>query len=170
MNPFSAAKYSFKHYATFYGRASRSSYWNWIAFQALVYAALGLSFLVTGIIATNSAQQNYDYYQSGSDTNWLATGFAGLFMVLLLALAGFFYLACVVPNLATSSRRLHDANFSAWFLLLYLLPYVGTVAIFIMHCFKTYPGISLYENEGKPSGIHSGSSTPDSFQHNSSDW
>jgi hypothetical protein len=39
-----------------------------------------------------------------------------------------------------------------------------------MHCFKTYPGISLYENEGKPSGIHSASSTPDSFQHNSSDW
>ena len=45
-----------------------------------------------------------------------------------------FSLAMFIPNLAITVRRLHDINKSAWWLLLYLMPFVGlgfTAALYL---------------------------------------
>lgn len=48
-------------------------------------------------------------------------------------------LAMVIPMLALMSRRLHDANFSAWFLLFYLLPIVGPIVLLILCALPSKP-------------------------------
>ena len=41
------------------------------------------------------------------------------------------YLFLIIPGIAVSVRRLHDTNRSGWYLLVNLVPFVGTVLIFI---------------------------------------
>lgn len=43
-------------------------------------------------------------------------------------------LALIIPGLAISVRRLRDAGFSPWFMLLSLIPGVGALALLVMFC------------------------------------
>ena len=52
------------------------------------------------------------------------------------------------PVLATSAKRLHDINISAWWLLLNLIPVVGSLIIFVLNCIM--PG-TKGENRFEPS-------------------
>lgn len=101
--PLEAIKRFWKKYAVFTGRASRSEYWWW----ALVSA------IVSGILNAAGSTGNGN---TGTST----------------ALGGLWFLATVVPSLALGARRLHDANLSAWFLLLALIPVLGWIALFIL--------------------------------------
>lgn len=53
----------------------------------------------------------------------------------LLVLFGF--IATVWALLATTVRRLRDAGISLWWMLVYLIPYVSTVAAIAFGCIKT---------------------------------
>jgi uncharacterized membrane protein YhaH (DUF805 family) len=41
------------------------------------------------------------------------------------------WLALLVPSLAVSIRRLHDTDRSGWWILLYLLPVIGTIVLIV---------------------------------------
>ena len=41
------------------------------------------------------------------------------------------YLFLIIPGIALSVRRLHDTNRSGWYLLLNLVPLIGSILIFI---------------------------------------
>ena len=43
----------------------------------------------------------------------------------LLILLGLFWLAIIVPLISLTVRRLHDAGYCGWLVLLNLVPYVG---------------------------------------------
>ena len=116
--PGTAFKSFFKHYATFSARASRSDYW-WVQLF-MVALLLGMSFLVTGLD------------RSGMGMLEAVGGFVGLSYALFL-------LAIVVPALALSVRRLHDANLSGGFLGLVLVPYVGVLVVFILLLLPSNP-------------------------------
>ena len=60
---------------------------------------------------------------------------AGLINVPLLALL--YSLFVLLPSFSVLARRLHDAGFSAWFILLALIPFVGGIALLIMTCLPT---------------------------------
>lgn len=109
----------FKKYATFTGRASRSEYWWWALATFLVYLLL-----VIGTIVGAFATGEFDEY---SDTFYL-----GPALSVGLVLMALWYLGTLVPQIAVAVRRLHDANFSGWMILLRLLPTLGDTIVFIL--------------------------------------
>jgi uncharacterized membrane protein YhaH (DUF805 family) len=85
----------FLKYAEFTGRARRLEYWLFQLLQLIVY--LGVLGLIIGSLTTH---------------NW--GGSLGV-----LGFAALFALGCLVPNLAVTTRRLHDSGRSMWWLMLY---------------------------------------------------
>ncbi|MGV8883343.1 MAG: DUF805 domain-containing protein [Rhodoglobus sp.] len=121
----------FTKYATFSGRASRSEYW-WLAlFFLLVYIALGA--VIGGTIAATPTTDQYGQTQlSGAAIAVIAIGSAA-------------FLGLVIPNLAVSVRRLHDANFSGWLYLLHLVPSVGSIIVFVLTLMPSSPEGRRYD-------------------------
>ncbi|GHB22862.1 aminopeptidase [Pseudovibrio japonicus] len=103
----------FRKYAKFYGRAPRSEYWWWALFSILM-SALATSIdiflfeLIFGAIPLYGQQI----------PSPLATAVA---IVLLL------------PGLAVSVRRLHDVNYSGYWLFLWLVPVIGWLFLLYLH-------------------------------------
>lgn len=87
-------------YFTFSGRATRSEFWWWQLFCLLVNV---LPFVI--VIALGGADSTL--------VRWLASA------------AYVFALAMIIPDLAVSSRRLHDIRRSGWWQLLFLVPIFG---------------------------------------------
>jgi uncharacterized membrane protein YhaH (DUF805 family) len=91
-------------YVSFSGNATRSEFWSWVLFVAVVS---GMLFGVAAILAIirNSA---------GPDTvsnplYWLSSVIFYIFMLL-----GLFLLFCLLPTLAVAVRRLRDAGYHPW--------------------------------------------------------
>ena len=55
----------------------------------------------------------------------------------ILILAAIFYALVIIPSFCAQIRRLHDAGFSGWFVLLPLVPYVGGIALLVMTLLKS---------------------------------
>ncbi|WP_052207210.1 DUF805 domain-containing protein [Sinomonas humi] len=100
---------------TFTGRASRSEYWLVYRLGAIVsILSYALDYAVTAL----------------KDP---VIGYSVLVLMLTVAVV------CMVPGLALCVRRLHDANFSGWWLLLGLVPFVGSMALLVMFTRRTNP-------------------------------
>ncbi|MFF0991460.1 DUF805 domain-containing protein [Kocuria nitroreducens] len=112
-----AVKRFYAKYAQFSGRASRSEYW-WVAlYQGAI--ALVLSVLMA----------------AGSDANGNLSGLGMLVAGLLVI----YVLSHIVPSVGIAVRRLHDANFSGWFYLLSLIPYVGGLVVLVFMVLPSKP-------------------------------
>jgi len=118
-----AVKRFFKKYATFSGRASRSEYWWWMLVNFVVVTVLSGW---TGIAAATSV-----------DPSTGAVGSRG-FMI-PYALLMLWSLAILVPGLALIVRRLHDGGFNGWFILLGLVPFLGSIAILVFSLLPSKP-------------------------------
>jgi uncharacterized membrane protein YhaH (DUF805 family) len=123
-----AIKRGFKKYATFSGRASRSEYWWWTLFAFIVYLVLGIPAYVLGITTSSDL---------GSTPGAAA-------IPLLIALL-IFYLGIIVPTLALTVRRLHDAGYSGWLVLLGLVPYLGSLVLLIFTVLPSSPAGVKYD-------------------------
>lgn len=49
-------------------------------------------------------------------------------------------LAVLLPSLAVCSRRLHDTDRSAWWMLIALVPFVGGIVLLVFMCLDGTPG------------------------------
>jgi uncharacterized membrane protein YhaH (DUF805 family) len=101
MNFGDAVKSFWSKYVDFSGRARRSEYWWVVLFLVIVTLPLSIVDLV-------------------------------LFGELVLdagigVLTALFTLAILLPGLSLSVRRLHDIGMSGWFVLLFLIPFAGSV-------------------------------------------
>jgi uncharacterized membrane protein YhaH (DUF805 family) len=123
-----AVKRGFKKYATFKGRASRSEYWWWVLFTFIVYTALVPPTLVIGTSTSPDGGQT--------------PGAGAIPLILLLAA---FALGIIVPTLALTVRRLHDAGYSGLLALLMLVPYVGGLVIMIFALMPSSPAGAKYD-------------------------
>lgn len=103
-----AVKRVFQKYARFDGRASRGEYWWW----SLAVFLIMIVFYVPLIIG--------------------AVNDVPALVAIAAILLGIFMLACIVPNIALSVRRLHDGGFSGWMLLCGFIPFVGGIVILIL--------------------------------------
>lgn len=117
-NPVQAVKRFFAKYAVFHGRASRAEYW-WVV---LAYAVVCI---VVEVLA---------FALGGGSRDSAGPGFAILSYVLLAL-----FLGTIVPNLAVTVRRLHDANLSGWFFFIGLIPLVGGIAVFVFTLLSPNP-------------------------------
>ena len=92
-----------KKYAVFSGRARRREYWMFVLFNIII--ALVLS-IIEGIADAGS--------ESGRSV-----------------LATLYGLAVLLPSLAVGVRRLHDTGRSGWWMLIGLIPIIGTIVLLI---------------------------------------
>jgi len=67
-----------------------------------------------------------ELYLTSSDTS----EFTGIFIGVPLGIYLIYGLWCRIPN---SVRRLRDAGFNPWWILVYFVPF-GPLALFVMHC------------------------------------
>ena len=118
----------FKKYATFAGRASRSEYWWWFLFTFVTYLVLGLAAYALGVATS----------RDGGRT-------PGLLALPLIILFAVFFLGIIVPTLALTVRRLHDAGYSGLFALLLLIPYVGSLIMMIFALLPSSPAGAKYD-------------------------
>jgi len=123
--PITAVKRFYQNYAKFSGRASRSEYW-W--FTLVYFIAIGL---ILGIGITLGAATG-----TTDSAGELQPGPAFLpFALLFLLLA----LANIVPSIALTVRRLHDANFSGLLYLINFVPYLGSLVLTVLNIFPSNP-------------------------------
>lgn len=103
-----------KKYADFSGRARRKEYWMFFLFNVIFALAMGLLSAVPAV--------------------------GGLFKIL----AVIYSLALLVPGLAVTVRRLHDSGKSGWYILISLIPLVGTILLLVAVCKDSQLGENQY--------------------------
>ena len=107
----------FQKYADFTGRARRSEYWWFV----LAYS------IVNGVL-------------SGISQALGSGGLSTVISILSLIIA----LGCLVPSLAVGARRLHDIGKSGWWLLISLVPCVGSILLIVWCAKDSDPGDNMY--------------------------
>ncbi|CAM3862401.1 DUF805 domain-containing protein [Xenorhabdus thuongxuanensis] len=98
-----------KNYTCFRGRAQRKEFWYFFLFQ--IVAVLIISFLERLFAVANP-----EIYMG-----W----FSAIYLLITF-----------LPMLAVNARRLHDINYRAWWLLLHLIPFIGTIILLILASLK----------------------------------
>lgn len=105
-----ATKDMFSKYAVFTGRTSRADFWwatlGYILLSMVVGFIGGFICGIAGIEAQNASP----------------------------IVSGIWTLATLLPALGLEIRRLHDINKSGWFVLISLIPFVGTIILIVFFC------------------------------------
>ena len=120
-----AVRRFFQKYADFTGRASRSEYWWWYLVTIIVTVVLEILALTLGSVG---ATPNGDGGTSPGPLFWLPG---------LLIFA--WVVGTIVPHLALTWRRLHDANFAGPFFFLGLIPFVGGIILLVLLLLPSKP-------------------------------
>ena len=102
-----------KKYAVFSGRSRRKEYWYFVLFNIIVAIVLSL---IDMLLGTFSSASNI-----------------GL-------LSGIYSLAVLIPTIALTVRRLHDTDRSGWWILINLVPFIGSIVILIFALIDGTPG------------------------------
>ena len=121
-----AIKMGFKNYATFNGRSRRSEFWFFHLLHFFVSFGISLIRVLVTIIVQD-------------DNNSIANIFNGLI--------GIYNLVVLIPNIALAVRRFHDIGKSGYYVLLGLIPIVGTIIVMYYSCIDS----EVNSNEYGPS-------------------
>lgn len=122
-----ALKSFWSNYATFKGRGRRSEYW-WIQLF---------------LVLTNLAVAAIDLALMNGDINrFIANGGGGIVGLLWI-------LVTIVPALAVLVRRLHDTDKSGWWVLIGVVPFVGTIVLFVFSVLDSDAGDNKYGKSPK---------------------
>lgn len=97
-----AVRMAFDSYCRFQGRSSRSEYWWWVLFVAILSFCIGI---IEAIL--------------------------GFSMTAVQTTSGILSLVLLLPGLGLSVRRLHDIGKSGWWVLLGFIPVVGAIVLII---------------------------------------
>jgi uncharacterized membrane protein YhaH (DUF805 family) len=109
-----SVKSIYRNYATFYGRETRKTFLDFFLFHAILVAIALIVFFVWVSYGWSALDDSSSQVVSVAEVSTFTIfGILGFGFFLLL---GLFQLASLVPWLALQSRRLHDANLSAWLL------------------------------------------------------
>ena len=106
-----------KKYATFSGRAQRAEYWWFYLISTLIIIGLSLIDQATGTLDEETG------------------------MGLLTTL---YSLAILIPSIAVGVRRLHDTGRSGWWLLIGLIPVLGSIVLIVFFVLDCEPGENAY--------------------------
>ena len=115
-----------RKYAVFQGRARRKEYWYFFLFNVINSAVLAV---IDGL--------------TGSFNPEAGVGILG----------GLYSLAMFVPSLSVSVRRLHDTCRSGWWLLICLIPLIGTIVFLYFMVRDSFPGDNQYGPNPKGAAV-----------------
>ncbi|MBN9632893.1 MAG: DUF805 domain-containing protein [Actinobacteria bacterium] len=111
----------FKKYADFTGRASRSEFWWWFLFAVIIIGAVyGILLQTLGTIGNGGRG-------------------LGPFGWVLVVVYIVWDLVILVPSLALSWRRLHDANLAGPMWFLGFIPVVGWIIVLVFYLLPSKP-------------------------------
>jgi uncharacterized membrane protein YhaH (DUF805 family) len=115
----------YSNYATFSGRAPRSEYWWYYLVAVTVELVLWVGAMV----------MSGDAYGTGADGDMLLSASVVLLLWLLFN---------ILPTIAVTVRRLHDVGMSGWYYFLHLIPYVGSLILFVIMLLPSKQGSNMY--------------------------
>ncbi|WP_343613102.1 DUF805 domain-containing protein [Novosphingobium sp.] len=122
----------YKRYFDFAGRSQRKEYWMFVLLGVIVQLVLD-----GGLGGSYSVLLGFR-----STPNFAAT-----------ALSGLFGLVSIIPSLAVGIRRLHDTDRSGWWLLIGLIPLVGTLILLYFVVSDGTPGPNRFGEDPKGRGL-----------------
>lgn len=96
-----------KNYVGFEGRSTRTEYWMFVLFNFIFSAVITL---LAALLV------NY------------------LELTLFVFLPYLYSIAVLLPSLAVSVRRLHDIGKSGWWILISLIPLIGSIILIVFYC------------------------------------
>jgi uncharacterized membrane protein YhaH (DUF805 family) len=67
-------------------------------------------------------------------------------------LGGIYGLAIIIPSIAVSVRRLHDIDRTGWWVLISLVPVIGTIVLLVFAVLDGTPGENRFGPNPKASG------------------
>lgn len=70
------------------------------------------------------------------------------------ALGLIFSIAILLPSLGVAVRRLHDTGRSGWWILISLIPLIGTIVMLVFLCSDSEPGANKYGPNPKEMPAH----------------
>jgi uncharacterized membrane protein YhaH (DUF805 family) len=108
-------------FAEFSGRARRQEYWMFILFHLIIVFAAAFVLSIIDSMVFGTPVLTYLLYVYAA--------------------------AVLVPALAVSVRRLHDTGKSGWFVLISLVPFVGSIILLVFMLGDSQP----FDNEYGPS-------------------
>jgi uncharacterized membrane protein YhaH (DUF805 family) len=108
-----------KKYVDFSGRARRKEYWMFYLFNMIFAIAAVILYTILGIASED-----------------LAFGVRVLY--------GLFAFATLLPTLSATVRRLHDVGKSGWWVLISLIPLIGTIWLLVLIVTDSQPGDNQY--------------------------
>lgn len=111
-----------KKYAVFNGRARRKEYWYFILFHMIISLVVGV---IDGL--------------TGSFSGEVGVGLLG----------AIYALALLIPSIAVIVRRLHDTDRSGWWILISLIPLIGTIVLIVFLVLDSTPGANRFGENPK---------------------
>jgi uncharacterized membrane protein YhaH (DUF805 family) len=112
----------------FGGRSRRKEYWYFVLFNTLICFAI---MLIGAFIASLAG--------ATADSIGMAANVAGLI----------YSLAVMSPSLAVSIRRLHDTDHSGWWLLIPIIPILGSIVLLVFLVMDGQPGKNRFSPNPK---------------------
>ena len=109
-------------YGNFDGRARRTEYWM---FQLFNYLIMFVIILFLGML------------------NLIENQFV------IFSLVIYFFIGVFIPSLSVRVRRLHDINKSGWWVLISLVPYLGSIILLIFMLIEGTTGDNKYGPDPK---------------------
>ena len=119
-----AIKRAFAGWSTWAGRSTRAEYWWWFLFVWLISLVPYI-----GIFASMD-------WSSSEDGTVKGSGGGVIWWVLFIAL----WLVFILPSIAVSVRRLHDTDRSGWWMLIGIIPLIGTIVLIVFFCLRGTEG------------------------------
>lgn len=138
-------KSCFSKYATFSGRASCSEFWWWTLFTVLSLILVPIAVNTIYIVASSIISgTSFLTSQISMGTSYLAGYTITLILHAFFTMLSFAYpLALILPSLAVLVRRLHDAGYSGWLALVFILTapicFIGIIMGIIFCCKDSTP-------------------------------
>lgn len=109
----------FRRYAQFSGRSRPKEYWLFVLFMMIAFFA---AILVDSLFGLSGSGHYVERWPGGYSTAFVDRGGP---LTLALCLGSF------VPALAVAVRRLHDSDRTGWWLLISIVPMIGSLVLFV---------------------------------------
>lgn len=127
-----AWKRLWRKYSDFSGRASRSEYWLASVLSAIMmFGTYRVGATLLAILGMDGGRED-----------------PGTFAIIAIAIALVWfavYVAMIVPLIAVTVRRLHDAGYSGYYYFLGLIPFVGGILMIVYLASESKPQGAVYD-------------------------
>lgn len=135
-----AYKRFFQKYVRFNGFASRGEFWWAWLMNTIISLVVSIPFVITYGMLYAQLLSSIDVNSTTNTVTSTSTIDPGLSMLTLVfgAISTLWSVAILLPTIAITIRRLHDAGFSGWFYLLNLIP-MGSLIVLILCALETKP-------------------------------